>query len=52
MAALRSDMQVHVLPSGEPDTRSLNVRYRDVRQVGARIQRAYDATSRYLEAAE
>jgi NTE family protein len=51
VAALRSDVQVHVLPSGEPDTRSLNVRYRDVRRVGARIERAYDATSRYLDGA-
>ena len=48
MATLSSRVQVHLLPSGEPDTKSLNVRYRDVRRVGARIERAYEATARYL----
>jgi NTE family protein len=48
VAMLGSRIEVHVLPSGEPDTRALNVRYRDVRRVNARIERAYDATSRYL----
>jgi NTE family protein len=49
VAMLGSTVEVHVLPSGEPDTRSLNVRYRDVRRVSARIARAYDATARYLD---
>ncbi|HEU5268388.1 MAG TPA: hypothetical protein VFU36_00585, partial [Jatrophihabitans sp.] len=48
MATLSSRVQVHLLPSGEQDTKSLNVRYRDVRRVGARIDRAYEATARYL----
>jgi NTE family protein len=52
MAALGADVRVHVLPSGEPDARSLNVRYRDVRNVAARIERAYQASSRYLDGAE
>ncbi len=52
MAMLGSRIEVHVLPSGESDTKSLNVRYRDVRRVGARIERAYAAASRYLDAAE
>jgi NTE family protein len=52
VATLSSTVEVHVLPSGEPDTRSLNVRYRDVRRVSARIARAYDATARYLAGAE
>ena len=52
MASLGADVRVHVLPSGEPDTRSLNVRYRDVRRVGARIERAYEASSRYLDGVE
>jgi NTE family protein len=52
MASLGADVRVHVLPSGEPDARSLNVRYRDVRRVSARIERAYEASSRYLDGAE
>ena len=52
MASLDARIRVHVLPSGEPDTRALNIRYRDVRRVAARIERAYQATLRYLEAAE
>lgn len=52
MAMLSPQLQVHLLPSGEPDTRSLNVRYRDVRHVSARIERAYEATARYLAAAD
>ena len=49
VSSLPADVQVHVLPSGEPDTRSFNVRYRDVRRVSARIDRAYHATSQYLD---
>ncbi|MFL6163164.1 MAG: patatin-like phospholipase family protein [Jatrophihabitantaceae bacterium] len=52
MGSLSPQVQVHVLPSGEPEIRSLNVRYRDVRRVGARIERAYQATAQYLDGAE
>ena len=51
MSSLGSQVEVHVLPSGEPDTRSLNVRYRDVRRLSSRIERAYQATARYLAGA-
>jgi NTE family protein len=52
MTSLDAHVQVHVLPSGEPDTRSLNMRYRDVSRVSARIERAFEASARYLDGAE
>ncbi len=55
LAALPPGVELHVLPSGEEgppaagDLRDL--RYRDFSRVGERIQRAYDATLVYLDAA-
>ena len=50
MAALPGDVQVHVLPSGAdkrpPDLSQL--RYRDRTSVGASMDRAYQASARYL----
>ena len=50
MAALPGDVRVHVLPSGadkrQPDLSQL--RYRDRTSVGARMDRAYQASARYL----
>jgi NTE family protein len=51
MASIPSGVTVHVLPVGEEppryDSRAA-LRYRDLRSVGARVDRAYDATSAYL----
>jgi len=50
MAALPGDVRVHVLPSGAdkrpPDLAQL--RYRDRASVGASMERAYQASVRYL----
>lgn len=50
MAALPSDVRVHVLPSGAngrpPDLAQL--RYRDKTNVGTSIERAYLASASYL----
>jgi NTE family protein len=50
MAALPGDVQVHVLPSGAdkrpPDLSQL--RYRDRTSVAASMDRAYQASARYL----
>jgi NTE family protein len=50
MAALPGDVRVHVLPSGAdkrpPDLSQL--RYRDRTSVGATMERAYQASARYL----
>ena len=52
MAAVPSDVTVHVLPVGiEPpryDSRAA-LRYRDLTNVGEKVDRAYDATREYLE---
>ncbi|MDT7538427.1 MAG: hypothetical protein QOI82_2012 [Actinomycetota bacterium] len=51
MASIPDGVTVHVLPVGdEPpryDSRAA-LRYRDLRSVGSRVDRAYDATSAYL----
>jgi hypothetical protein len=38
-----------VLPSGEQHTPSVNMRYRDTTRAVSRIDRAYEASSRYLD---
>jgi NTE family protein len=48
MERLDQDVEVHVLPSGEPDTPLVNLRYRDTTRATARIERAYEASARYL----
>ncbi|MEV0593849.1 patatin-like phospholipase family protein [Nonomuraea cavernae] len=47
MASLPPGVEVHVLPAGEPRPLS-PLRYRDPTQISAYIDRAYDASSRYL----
>lgn len=53
MAALPAGVVSHVLPTGEEDLPAYDpigqLRYRDFRRVGERMERAYGATSRYLE---
>ncbi|MCW2778643.1 MAG: Patatin [Frankiales bacterium] len=48
-ASLPEGVQVHVLPTGDdaPSVRQ-DLRYRDTRRVGARVDTAYQATSAYL----
>jgi len=48
MAALSGNVEVHVLPSGDPDTPLVTMRYRDASRVAARIERGYTASARYL----
>ena len=49
MAAIPDGVTVHVLPTGDEVPSGLqNLRYRDTRAVGRRVQRAYDATTAYL----
>jgi NTE family protein len=51
MARLPHDVVVHVLPTGDEVPEGLaQLRYRDTRAVGRRVQRAYDATTAYLGA--
>jgi NTE family protein len=52
MARLPADVEVHVLPSGAPETALVSVRYRDSSGVASRIDRAYHASSDYLDASE
>jgi NTE family protein len=52
MAGLPDDVRVHVLPSGagkRPPVLS-QLRYRDRTSVGASMERAYQASARYLAA--
>ena len=49
MAALGDEVEVHVLPSGDPDTPLVTMRYRDASRVTDRIERGYAAAARYLE---
>jgi NTE family protein len=49
MAALSDEVEVHVLPSGDPDTPLVTMRYRDASRVTDRIERGYAASARYLE---
>jgi len=48
VGSLPEHIRVRVLPSGEPDSRTLNVRYRDASRVRSRIERAYEASARFL----
>ena len=51
MASLPESVTVHVLPTGdEVPTGMAQLRYRDTKRVGARVDRAYEATSGYLAA--
>jgi NTE family protein len=45
-----SGVRVHVLPAGDEGTPLANLRYRDSRSVGTRIERAHRATAAYLHA--
>ncbi|MEW1839086.1 patatin-like phospholipase family protein [Nonomuraea angiospora] len=47
MASLPPGVEVHVLPAGMTEALS-PLRYRDISQISACIERAYDASSRYL----
>jgi NTE family protein len=50
-----ADVAVHVLPSGQNAQRTAtwsNLRYRDARRIGRRVERAYEATTVYLERIE
>jgi NTE family protein len=53
MAVLPTGLVSHVLPTGEEDLPAYDpigqLRYRDFRRVGERMERAYEATSKYLE---
>jgi NTE family protein len=49
LADIPPGVQVHVLPAGDEGTPLAKLRYRDSRSVGTRIQRAHDATARYLQ---
>jgi NTE family protein len=53
MAALPAGVVSHVLPTGEEELPAYDpigqLRYRDFRRVGERMERAYQASSRYLE---
>jgi NTE family protein len=50
LAALPDDVVVHVLPTGDEVPEGLKqLRYRDTRRVGQRVDRAYAATVDYLE---
>ncbi|MEO6886170.1 MAG: patatin-like phospholipase family protein [Jatrophihabitantaceae bacterium] len=48
MQRIDPGVDVHVLPSGEPDTPLVSVRYRDATRATSRIERAYAASVRYL----
>jgi NTE family protein len=53
LAALPDDVELHVLPTGQTDppryTDLSQFRYRDTSQVRERIDRAHEASARYLE---
>ena len=50
MATVPDGVTVHVLPTGdEAPTGMAQLRYRDTRQVGRRVERAHAATAAYLE---
>jgi NTE family protein len=52
MAALPDDVVAHVLPTGDEAPQGMaQLRYRDVRQVSQRVERAHAATQAYLAAA-
>jgi len=49
MASLPNSIEVHVLPSGGGTNGSVNLRYRDTSRAAARIERAYAASTDYLD---
>lgn len=49
LANVPPGVAVHVLPAGDEETPLATLRYRDSRSVRTRIDRAHDATARYLE---
>jgi NTE family protein len=48
MAAVPPDVTVHVLPAADPKAPLANLRYRDLRGVTERMERAYRATADHL----
>ena len=50
LASVPPGVLVHVLPAGDEGTPLATLRYRDSRSVRTRIDRAHDATERYLAA--
>jgi NTE family protein len=48
MATLPERTEVHVLPSGDPDTPLVSLRYRDASRVAQRIELGYTAATGYL----
>ncbi len=50
LASVPPGVLVHVLPAGDEGTPLATLRYRDSRSVRTRIERAHDATARYLAA--
>jgi NTE family protein len=48
MATLPESTEVYVLPSGDPDTPLVSLRYRDASRVGRRIELGYTASAGYL----
>jgi NTE family protein len=49
MANIPNDVRVHLLPTGGAGGAVTNVRYRNTAEVASRIQRAYEASARYLQ---
>ena len=50
MSRLPAGVEVHVLPTGGGTAPSVNIRYRNTRRVTSRIEGAYAACTRYLDA--
>jgi len=48
MATLPESTEVYVLPSGDPETPLVSLRYRDASRVGQRIELGYTASAGYL----
>jgi NTE family protein len=51
LAQAPDGVQVHVLPSGDPQTPLASLRYRSTAGVGQRIEQARIATAEYLDRA-
>ena len=50
MASLPGDVVVHVLPTGDVVPEGLaQLKYRDTKRTGERVERAYEATRAYLD---
>jgi NTE family protein len=49
MATLPESTEVYVLPSGDPDTPLVSLRYRDASRLGQRIELGYTASAGYLD---